>query len=227
MPARMNTCARLARRPGGGSSGLLSWAAVRAAASNAGLSAAGGGATAALRPDGGAAGAAGAGAPRVNCIPHRGQLSTTPTGTCDGSNTYGHVGFGHFSMLLIANPAPCGRRAYLQCTVCWGFRGKRFVSAPPRSPTSSSSSSSSSGSSSISSSGSAAFGSATRMAVSPASSASSSGSTAFARQPRHSDTSGSGSPYARLRTTAFKSEPEATRFAASRLRPAKSFEHHA
>src|SRR6188474_2414713 len=47
-------------------------------------------------------GATGAGGPSVNCIAHRGQLSTTPTGTCDGSKTYGQLGFGHFSMLLIA-----------------------------------------------------------------------------------------------------------------------------
>src|SRR5436853_626002 len=45
----------------------------------------------------GAAAAGGTGGPRVNRIPHRGQVSTTPAGTRDGSNRYGQLGFGHFS----------------------------------------------------------------------------------------------------------------------------------
>src|SRR3954470_22479856 len=44
------------------------------------------------------AGGAATGGPRVNCVPHRGQLRTTPCGTCAGLNWYGQLGFGHFSV---------------------------------------------------------------------------------------------------------------------------------
>jgi hypothetical protein len=49
----------------------------------------------------------------VNCIEHRGQLSTTPTGTCDGSKTYGQLGFGHFSVVLIAVPFRAGASVFV------------------------------------------------------------------------------------------------------------------